>query len=100
MTVAQPRSDSAEPLVLIHGFTATARSLVALSPAGGWEAGSREQEGLGRFFRRTRRALRFAGPRARFRGSIDVPVRVAWGPGDRILTYPRHTASRAAVAAA
>ena len=122
-----------------------ARSAVALSPAGGWEAGSREQARVGRLFRRTHAALKFAGPRAEFLagrpglrklalrdtlahpermtpraaadtirgasqcevylplveaierdgppqdfGSIEVPVRVAWGTADRILPYPRY----------
>jgi pimeloyl-ACP methyl ester carboxylesterase len=122
-----------------------ARSVVALSPAGGWEANSRSQKRVEMFFRRTRIALKFAGPRARFLTSrpglrklalrdamahpermspraaadmihggskceiviplmeavgrdgpptdfsgVDVPVRVAWGTADRILTYPRY----------
>ena len=122
-----------------------ARSVVGLSPAGGWAAGSPEQERVGRLFRRFERALkvggRFAEPLssrpglrklamrdllahpermppaaalATIRGaaaceivgplidavdrdgpptdftSIDVPVRVAWGTADRILTYPRY----------
>jgi pimeloyl-ACP methyl ester carboxylesterase len=122
-----------------------ARTVVALAPAGGWEAGSREQARLGRFFRRTHRALRFAAPHAELLASrpglrrialrdtlahpermspraaadtirgaaqcevyvplmeaierdgppkdfsaIDVPIRVAWGTEDRILTYPRY----------
>ena len=122
-----------------------ARSVVAFSPGGGWEAGSSEQARVGRLFRRTHRALKIAGPRAELlasrpglrriafretharpermppraaadaiRGaaqcevylplleaierdgpptdfsSVDVPVRVAWGTRDRILTYPRY----------
>jgi pimeloyl-ACP methyl ester carboxylesterase len=122
-----------------------ARTVVALSPAGGWAAGSREERKVEAFFRRAHKALRFAAPRAdllasrprlrklalrdtmarpervppraaaaTIRGaaecpayiplmeailrdgpptdlrSIDVPVRVAWGTGDRILTYPAY----------
>ena len=122
-----------------------ARTVVALSPGGGWEAGDSAERRVHRFFRRTHRALRIAGPRAdllasrpglrklalrdtmarpervprraaaaMIRGaadcpayvplmeaiardgpptdfrSIDVPIRVAWGTGDRILTYPRY----------
>ena len=124
-----------------------ARSVVAFSPAGGWEAGSREQARIGRLFRRNHRGLKLVGPRAQslttrpglrrillrdtlshpermtpraaadtikgaarcevyvplmeaierdgppqdFRDiAADVPVRVAWGTADRILTYPRY----------
>jgi pimeloyl-ACP methyl ester carboxylesterase len=122
-----------------------ARTVVALSPAGGWEAGSRYERRVRRFFQRMYHAVRFGGPRADFlasrpglrrlalrdalahpermppraaaamiRGaadceaflplmeavrrdgppkdfsSIDVPVRVAWGTEDRILTYPAY----------
>ena len=122
-----------------------ARTVVALSPAGGWAPGSREHRRIERFFLRTHRALRFAGryadllgsrPRLRklalgdvharperipphaaaasIRGaaqceaylplmeaidrdgpptdfrSIDVPARVAWGTGDKVLTYPAY----------
>lgn len=42
-----------------------ARSVVAISPAGGWEAGSREESRLRRLFLRNHRALRLLGPRAR-----------------------------------
>lgn len=41
-----------------------ARSVVALAPAGGWEAGSREERRLGRYFRRLRRLVRLSGARA------------------------------------
>jgi pimeloyl-ACP methyl ester carboxylesterase len=41
-----------------------AGSVVALAPAGGWEAGSREERRLGRFFRRQYRMIRYAAPRA------------------------------------
>jgi pimeloyl-ACP methyl ester carboxylesterase len=122
-----------------------ARTVVALSPGGGWAAGSREARRVERFFRRTHRSLRLGGPRAELlasrpglrklalrdvharpervpphaaaasiRGaaqceaylpllealvrdgpptdyrSIDVPVRVAWGTEDRVLTYPAY----------
>jgi pimeloyl-ACP methyl ester carboxylesterase len=38
--------------------------VVALSPGGGWERGSREQRQVERLFRRTYRGLRVVGPRA------------------------------------
>jgi pimeloyl-ACP methyl ester carboxylesterase len=41
-----------------------ARSVVAISPAGGWIQGSREERRLARYFRRLRRMTRFAVPRA------------------------------------
>jgi pimeloyl-ACP methyl ester carboxylesterase len=41
-----------------------ALSVVALSPAGGWEPGSREEKRLKPYFKRTHRLLQFAGPRA------------------------------------
>ncbi|MCW2989501.1 MAG: hydrolase [Solirubrobacterales bacterium] len=41
-----------------------ARSVVALSPAGGWEASSAEELRLRAYFTRVHRLLRFAGPRA------------------------------------
>ena len=43
-----------------------ARTVVALSPAGGWEPGSREQARVAGLFRRNHKALRFAAPRADF----------------------------------
>jgi len=122
-----------------------ARTVVAIAPAGGWTSGSSAEVRIDRLFRRTHRALRFAGPRAELlasrpglrklalrdtlaqpermpphaaaamiRGaagceaflpfieaarrdgpptdfsSIDVPIRVAWGTEDQILTYPRY----------
>lgn len=42
-----------------------ARSVVALAPAGGWEAGSPEERRLRRLFLRNHRALQLLGPRAR-----------------------------------
>jgi pimeloyl-ACP methyl ester carboxylesterase len=39
-----------------------ARSVVALAPAGGWERGGREEQRLGRFFRRQRRMLSLSAP--------------------------------------
>src|SRR4051812_21156464 len=41
-----------------------ALTVVALSPAGGWEPGSREEKRLNPYFKRTYRLLQFAGPRA------------------------------------
>jgi pimeloyl-ACP methyl ester carboxylesterase len=42
-----------------------ARSVVALAPAGGWEAGSTAEARLRRYFVRTHRVLGFAGPYAK-----------------------------------
>lgn len=41
-----------------------ARSVVAIAPAGGWEAGSPEERRLGRYFRRLHRLVRLTGSRA------------------------------------
>ena len=41
-----------------------ARSVVAISPAGGWEGGSREERRLERLFRQARKAIAWLGPRA------------------------------------
>ena len=54
-----------------------ARSVVALSPGGGWEAGSREEARIVAFFLRTRKALRHAAPRADFLASRPGLRRIA-----------------------
>ena len=54
-----------------------ARSVVALSPGGGWEPGSREETRIVNFFLRTRKALRHAAPRAAFLASRPGLRRIA-----------------------
>lgn len=51
-------------LALELGRRGRARSVVALAPAGGWEAGSPDEARLQRYFKRTHRALRLLSPRA------------------------------------
>jgi pimeloyl-ACP methyl ester carboxylesterase len=51
-------------LALELGVRGRARSVVAIAPAGGWEAGSREERRLRRYFARQYRLVRFGGPRA------------------------------------
>lgn len=54
-----------------------ASSVVALSPGGGWEPGSREEQRIVAYFLRMRKTLRFAAPRAEFLTSRPRLRRVA-----------------------
>jgi pimeloyl-ACP methyl ester carboxylesterase len=62
-----------------------ARSVVAISPAGGWEPGSREQRRLKRLFTRIRALLRVGGPLAPLLASHPASRRIALGD---IVAHP------------
>lgn len=62
-----------------------ARSMVAISPGGGWEPGSREQKRVKEFFRRVRTSLHVGGPLAPVLARFAASRRIALG---EIVAYP------------
>jgi pimeloyl-ACP methyl ester carboxylesterase len=76
-----------------------ARSVVAFAPAGGWPVGGRDQARVDRFFRLTEDPAACsltheyleemqAGFFAQL-GAIDIPTRIVWSAGDRLIRWPR-----------
>src|SRR4051794_5027830 len=72
-----------------------ALSVVALSPAGGWEPGSREEKRLRPYFKRIHRPLQFAGPRAE---AFTKRPRLRKLAMRDIAAYPERIPPRAAAA--
>jgi pimeloyl-ACP methyl ester carboxylesterase len=72
-----------------------ALSVVALSPAGGWEPGSKEEKRLRPYFKRIHKTLQFAGPRAEFMTKRPGLRKLALRD---IAAYPEKVPPRAAAA--
>src|SRR4051794_41634827 len=65
-----------------------ALTVVALSPAGGWEPGSREEKRLNPYFKRVHRMLPPAGPRA------EAPTKRPRPPKPAVYDIPAHPEPR------